>query len=105
MSKNKIFYISFFLIIFYSFFLQVSFAKNFLYSNLIEICSTDKQKNEKKNLSCEYHCFSVKFDELSIKEQKSSFLENDNQCDFITLKLIYFKKLLLPKNNSPPKFS
>ncbi|MBD23033.1 MAG: hypothetical protein CL572_05165 [Alphaproteobacteria bacterium] len=105
MSKKNIFHVSFFVTIFFSIFLQVSIAKNFIKINSYEICSNENSDNENSehNFLCEFNCSTFKFDELSLKDQNPLFVFNKFVYNQTYLKEIYFKFFLSPKNNSPPK--
>ena len=104
MFKKKIFYFSFLVTLSYCVSLQISFAKNFFETSFDEICSNEKSsKKNNDNLSCSYHCVISKFDDLNLKEHNKFFVINNFATNPTLLKQIYYKFLLLPKNNSPPK--
>ena len=105
MPRKYVFFVSFFVLLFYSVFLQTSLAKNFFEVKSYEVCSNQESnnKNDDHNLFCKFHCFFLKFDDLTLKKQNSFIaLKNFvyNQASFLE---IYFKSFLSPKNNSPPK--
>ena len=70
-----------------------------------EVCSIQESNNENDdhNLFCKFHCFVLKFDDLTLKEQNSFIALKYFVYNQASLLEIYFKSFLSPKNNSPPK--
>ena len=105
MPRKYIFFISFFVLLFYSVFLQTSLAKIFFEVKSYEVCSNQESNNENNdhNLFCEFHCFVLNFDDSTLKEQNSRIALKHFVYNQASLLEIYFKSFLSPKNNSPPK--
>ena len=105
MPRKYVFFVSFFVLLFYSVFLQSTLAKNFFEVKSYEVCSNQESNNENDDHKafCEFHCFFLKFDDLTLKEQNSFIASKNFVYSQASLLEIYFKSFLSPKNNSPPK--
>ena len=69
MPRKYVFFVSFFVLLFYSVFLQTSLAKIFFEVKSYEVCSNQESNNENDDHKafCEFHCFFLKFDDLTLK--------------------------------------